>query len=178
MNAMIDVEALRLKQPWKAPLMQIGVVIFDESGVIQSEYEINIKQNTLPSWAESEADTVKFWEEQRLYPILQEKMRKGSFAKTAMSNLALIYKRHQCKTAWFAGPVYDQVMLEAYFDHFGISIPWGYSDCRDFRTIRKQYPDVLWDFPKNPNLHSALDDCRYQVDQLHHVSRLRGVTWK
>lgn len=176
-HAMIDVEALRLKQPWKAPLMQIGVVIFDESGLAYQEYEFNVDQETLPHWAEPEKGTVEFWHSQEMWPELVEKMQVGDSAEECMRLLSQVYEINCCEAAWFAGPTYDQVMLEAYFDHYGIAIPWRYNDSRDFRTIRKQHKELLESYPDNPRAHSATDDSRYQVARLRYITENTGIKW-
>lgn len=176
-HAMIDVEALRLNQPWIAPLMQMGIVIFDEEANQIQAYEINVEQSTLPEWATPEKSTQEFWEQQELWPDLQQKMVTGDSAEKAIKLLGEIYFRNCCEAAWFAGPTYDQVMLEAYFDHYGIKRPWKYNDSRDFRTIRKQYGSVLENFPDNPNLHSAMDDCMHQVARLRHITLATGFNW-
>ena len=176
-HAMIDVEALRLKQPWRAPLMQVGIVIFDEQANLIQAYEMNVDQSTLPNWVQAEVGTVEFWQQQKLWPELQEKMAAGDSAEKVMRMLRDIYEFNVCQSAWFAGPTYDQVMLEAYYDHYGIVFPWKYNDSRDFRTIRKQYKSVLEDFPENPNLHSAMDDCIHQVARLRHITQRTGFTW-
>lgn len=177
-HAMIDVEALRLKKPWIAPLMQIGIVIFDEKANVIQGYEIYLNQYELPGWAEPEQGTLEWWKGQDKWVELNRRIDEyGVDAHEAMVLLNNIYKESGCETAWFAGPQYDQVMLESYFDHFGIPYPWRYNDSRDFRTIRKQHKDVLEDFPDNPNMHLAMDDCLHQVARLRAITEKKGIEW-
>lgn len=171
-HAMIDVEALRLNQPWKAPLMEIGVVIFD--GYTSKEVDslrLLINQNNLPDWAEPEPDTVKWWQEQEYWPELRVALREhGKWPGHALQSMCNFLEKHEVKVVWFAGPQYDQVMLEAYLDHYRIPRPWQFNDVRDLRTIRKQWSEDA-DRVRSVRTghHNAVEDCRSQVAVLREI---------
>ena len=74
LKQVIDVEALRLNQPWLAPLMQIGIVIFDEHAEELSAVEIFIDQDSLPEWASPEPDTVTWWKSQEARAWLRSRL--------------------------------------------------------------------------------------------------------
>lgn len=179
-HAMIDVEALRLSKPWWAPLLEIGVVIFSDTGGVFEHRRILIDQSSLPSWADPEPDTVEFWKKQPYWPTLLADIEKyGMDAYEAMVLLKSFLEERKVEAFWFAGPQYDQVMLEAYFDDYCLDFPWKYNDSRDFRTIRKQYP-VMYRalLDKRKGNHQAVDDCLFQVSVLREISKASGIRWQ
>lgn len=177
-HAMIDVEALRLNKPWRAPLMELGIVVFTPQGEVVSTVRILIKKEGLPRWASVEKTTLDWWREQPYWKELQRDiMRLGVTAQQAMLNMCEVLAKHNVGPVWFAGPQYDQVMLEAYLADFGIPYPWQYNDSRDFRTIRKQYPKEYAAVPSS-RAHEALGDCLFQVKVLREIYNSTGISWK
>lgn len=178
-HAMIDVEALRLKKPWKAPLMEIGIVTFDDVGTVLSTKRILVKKEGLPKWASVEKATLDFWQEQPYWRELQRDiMRVGLPAMAAIIDLKAFLQYHRVEAFWFAGPQYDQVMLEAYFDEYKIEPNWRYNDSRDLRTIRKQHPAIYDPLIKaRTGSHQAVDDCLFQVSVLRGISEATGHRW-
>lgn len=177
-HAMIDVEALRLNKPWRAPLMEVGVVVFTPQGEVVDKLRILVKKEGLPRWASVEKTTLDWWREQDCWRELQrEIMRNGVSAHQAMLEMNSMLTRHNVGPVWFAGPQYDQVMLEAYLADFGIDPHWKYNDSRDFRTIRKQWPDQYASVV-NHGYHQAVEDCLFQVEVLRQIYLTTGVSWK
>lgn len=178
-HAMIDVEALRLKKPWRAPLLEIGVVIFDDIGNVLQTKRILVKKEGLPRWASVEPPTLAWWREQPYFRELQRDiMRLGVEARVAVTQLKDFLQHHRASAFWFAGPQYDQVMLEAYYDDFGIETAWQYNDTRDLRTIRKQYPAIYDPLVKNRKAcHEAVEDCLFQVSILREISKATDHRW-
>lgn len=180
-HAMVDVEALRLKQPWRAPLMSVGVVVFDEWANIQAKAELFVIPGSLPAWAEPEASTVEFWIGQEYYAELKRKaLVYGMPTLDILQWMKSFWLEWKIEATWFAGPTYDQVMLEAYFDHYHLENPWKYNDTRDFRTIRKQHPEISKPIyeDRQGTHHSALDDCLHQLRTLKAISDETGRGWQ
>lgn len=177
-HLMVDVEALRLNQPWKAPVMEIGLVRFNERGNISEETTLWVKPGTHPKWAETEQSTLEFWKAQPYWLLLQEAMMlRGGHCKHIIATVHKWASSVDC--VWFAGPTYDQVMLEAYFDYYDMERPWKYNNTRDFRTIRKQHPDIYEPLSKDrKGLHNALMDSRFQVGVLREISAARNIEWR
>lgn len=178
-HAMIDVEALRLNKPWKAPLMEVAAVIFDDMGNVLQSKRILVKKEGLPKWASVEKSTLDFWVAQPYWRELQrDTMRVGVRAIEAMIDLKAFLQVHQAGAFWFAGPQYDQVMLEAYYSEFKIAPAWRYNDTRDLRTIRKQHPAIYERLiNRRHGSHEALEDCLFQVSVLHDISVETGHRW-
>lgn len=177
-HLMVDVEALRLNQPWRAPLMEIGLVLFNEVGEIAEQAQLWIRPNSLPSWAEAEESTLEFWKSQAYWVRLQENlMLRSGLCKHVIATFHGWASK--ADAVWFAGPTYDQVMLEAYMDHYQMKRPWAHSDTRDFRTIRKQHDDIYrFELNQRKGHHNALEDCRFQVGVLREISKAKGVEWR
>lgn len=178
-HMMVDVEALRLKQPWLAPLMSVGMVVFNERGVVLATDELFVIPASLPSWTKPDDSTVKFWEGQEYWPTLKEQVLHGEPILDVIQGVATFHKVWDVEAVWFAGPTYDQVMLESYFDNLGADIPWRYNDTRDFRTIRKQYPDIYEPInaTREGTYHCALDDSLHQVRVLREIYNKTGRSW-
>jgi 3' exoribonuclease, RNase T-like len=178
-HAMIDVEALRLKKQWRAPLMEVGVVVFDDIGNVNQSKRILVKKEGLPRWASVEKTTLDWWRDQPYWEKLQHDIRRqGIEARNAITELKDFLQINQVEVVWFAGPQYDQVMLEAYFDDFGIDYPWRYNDTRDLRTIRKQHPAIYDPLVKARNgSHEAVEDCLFQVSILRAISKATNHRW-
>lgn len=176
-HAMIDVEALRLNKPFRAPLMEVGVVVFNDKGEVIESLRILVKKEGLPKWASVEKTTLDWWEEQDYWHELQRDiMRLGISAEQAMHDMNAFLEKHKVGPVWFAGPQYDQVMLEAYLAEFGIPYYWRYNDARDFRTIRKQYP-VEYETTPRGGVHEAVADCLFQVSVLRAIYVSTGRAW-
>lgn len=174
-HMMIDVEALRLKQPWWAPLMSVGMVVFNEQGTVLAQDELFVIPGSLPTWAEAEKSTIEFWESQPYWPELQKQLlTRGEPILDVLQGIATFHKVWNVEAVWFAGPTYDQIMLEYYFDGFTVDIPWRYNDTRDFRTIRKQHPDIYEPInaSREGTYHCALDDALHQVRVLREIQEV------
>lgn len=178
-HAFIDVEAFRLTKPWIAPLVNVAAVTFDEYGNVHSSIDLYVEPSQFPPWSQPEALTLAWWQAQDKWKDLMNRVHMlGDFPTEVMRKLAGFLKQEGVEAFWFAGPQYDQIILEAYFYNFDMEYPWKYNQVRDFRTIRKQHMDLLEDFPANPNAHLALDDCLYDVSRLKYISDNRGIAWK
>ena len=177
-HAMLDVEALRLAPAWQAPLMEVGVLFFDGTGYAGDGHTIWIDQKTMPAEFTPEESTVKWWEGEAYWPILKQSMESlGDPCEEAIRKLGEILK--QADVVWFAGPTYDQVMIEAYFDHFKMERPWKYNNTRDFRTIRKQHDDIYKEaFAARHGHHCAIEDCHFQVSVLRKIFEKTRVAWR
>lgn len=178
-HAMIDVEALRLNKPWKAPLMEVAAVIFDDLGNVIASKRILVKKEGMPKWASVEKSTLDFWVAQPYWRELQRDiMRVGVSAESAVLLLKNFLVENHAGAFWFAGPQYDQVMLEAYYSEFKIAPAWRYNDTRDLRTIRKQHPAIYESLiNRRHGSHEALEDCLFQVSVLHYISVETGHRW-
>ena len=167
-HMMIDVEALRLKQPWLAPLMSLGLVVFDSRGVVMFTEEIYVDSESWPDHMQAEQGTVDFWKGQEYYPTLLKLMaEKGQSVLDVLNRIRTIYIQWRVGPVWFAGPTYDQVMLEAYYHGFNQEAPWGFNKSRDFRTIRCQHPEIYQEMSTGrEGLHEALEDSLFQVSVL------------
>jgi hypothetical protein len=178
-HAFLDVEAFRLKKPWMAPLVNVAAVTFDEYANVHSSIDLYVEPSQFPVWSQPEASTLTWWQQQDKWKDLMNRVHMlGDFPSEVLKKLKGFLDSEGVEAFWFAGPQYDQIMLEAYFDGFDMEHPWKYNQARDFRTIRKQHMDLLESFPKNPNAHLALEDCLYDISRLRHITEQRGITWK
>jgi len=82
------------------------------------------------------------------------------------------------REVWMNSPAFDGVILETLFDQFDLDVPWHYRNLRDFRTLKmlalQKNPELV--LPETPkNLHDALVDCQWQMEQTHIYLAALGV---
>lgn len=176
-HAMIDIEAMGKDNVHKIPLMNIGVAIFDENGLVSSGIDIYVKQETLPRWATPEPETQEWWRQQKSWPLLQKRiLADGTSCKKALKKMMNFITENNCEGVWFNGPLYDAVCLEAYMKWYAIK-GWEYHQVRDFRTVRKQYSEILKKYPRGDTAHLGMDDAISQCSQLWFISQHTGHKW-
>lgn len=176
-NVMIDVEALRLKQPWKAPLMQVAAVVFDGEGNIKDEQVWYCKADELTEPFEADPQTVMWWEKQDYWEELKAGMSiNGKSAKKIIVELKHYLEFHKPTGVWFNHPTYDEILLNAYYEEFGVDKPWTHRMVRDMATLTAWIGRPQVTLPGDK--HNALYDCRYQVMCLKYAHNMTGYPLK
>jgi hypothetical protein len=64
--------------------------------------------------------------------------------------------------AWCCGLDFDFPILGFFFEHYGYHFPWKFYDQRDYRTIKKEFPDIVA-AEGNMMSHNALEDAKAQM---------------
>lgn len=64
--------------------------------------------------------------------------------------------------AWCCGLDFDFPILGFFFEHYGYHFPWKFYDQRDYRTIKKEFPDIVA-AEGNRMSHNALEDAKAQM---------------
>lgn len=180
-NLMVDVEALRLNQPWKAPLLQIGVAVFTPFGSVVYSGKIFINQDAQPIDVSPEASTVVWWNDPKRDKvwsnIVEQCETNGVDPEEALVWLNKVYEGFNCGSIWFAGPQYDKTILDNYSEICAVPPAWNYDDVRCFRTIRKQHPDVLENWNYDGYDHDAEHDALDQVARLRAITDKKEIVW-
>lgn len=178
-HMMVDLEALRLTQLHKAPLMNMGLVVFDENAEVISQADIYIHPELQPDWVEPEQGTLTFWMGQPSWDTLQENMfKEGVSPQQALIDMRRFYEQNRCDTVWFNGILYDGSILKTYHEKLGMIEPWRHFEIRDFKTIRQQYRDLLDEYHERKKVtHLGLQDSLDQVEMLRVISEQTKAQW-
>lgn len=164
-RAMVDLETLSTRDD--AAVIAIGVAIFDESSIIETQHwplqfhgiTGRIDGNTVAWWmAQSkEAQTATFGGER-------------VSTQTAAAQFAELMGRFQVQAIWANGPSFDVTILKAWWERTQ-QTPWPfkYNMPRDYRTIvelakNRGFTDAMYDAAKGMYVkHSAVDDAVAQA---------------
>lgn len=72
------------------------------------------------------------------------------------------------------GASFDLTILATAYKLAGLPVPWSFGRERCFRTIRNQYPSVVYDTNQRPGTHhNAVDDAEYQARHLFAIKESR-----
>ena len=158
-HLMVDIETLG-KGP-DSIILSLGAVTFIPAGEFALEDSIYYELNAELQNRTVEIDTVRWWMKQETAaPINGDVLLQDALIR--LNNFIAEYKP---KHFWANGSSFDFPILTHAYLAAGISIPWGYSDIKDYRTMRKLFRHVPM-IQKNPNEHHALDDAKYQAMHL------------
>jgi hypothetical protein len=155
-RCMIDIETLGTAND--AVIIQIGAVIFDENGMMETfESRMNVGSQENRS---ATASTLAFWfrQEVSLYDIIgDEDLEEG------LRGLKKFIKGKRIDEFWSKGS-FDFNLLENAYESYDIKLPWQFWMLREFRTVFKL--PIERDMPKNKELHNAMADAVHQAEEL------------
>lgn len=163
-NIMIDIETLSLKD--NAVVLSIGAQRFNTDGSLFDEGVIiypnvqeqvdkvrSVDYNTIKWWMNNSKEAInKTFVDTNKQTTLEESER-----------LLSAYLNYYDSIIWANGLLFDINILKNLFPYVFSNVKYG--NFRDYRTIVKMFPHLLTN--DNDVAHSALDDCRYQIDKLH-----------
>jgi len=168
MHLMIDLETMG-KRP-NAPIIAIGAVLFDRTGIESEFYRIVNLQSSVDAGAVIDASTVLWW-------MGQSDAARGEFTDggslltdALMSFTAFIEARAGIDTlqnldgVWGNGAAFDNVITSEAYLNCGLEVPWPFWVDRCYRTVKNIYPAVVMD--RQGELHNALADARSQAEHL------------
>lgn len=164
-DVMVDIETLGTKPG--SLILSIGAVRFDKDGLHKEFYRNVEALSSLMAGFTVDPDTVRFWNNQ---PFDTRAILFNSPVKIEHVLFHLTDFIHRDTRVWAKGPDFDLVMLQAAYEKIGERIPWSYRNTRDVRTILDigvragcHAPDL---FPPTIQKHSALEDAKYQANQV------------
>jgi hypothetical protein len=164
-HIMIDIETLDTKS--SAVFVSVGACRFTTS----TEEPIKDAFYERVDWASSfhvggrtvSMDTIQWWFKQS-NKARHEILQPGIILFECLKRLEAWISQFKNPVIWSAGS-FDINILEDAFEDQRISVPWKYSNVRDFRTIRKLVGQFV-EAPPNPNKHNALVDAIHQARYL------------
>lgn len=162
-NTMLDTETMSTAP--NGLLLSIGAVRFDENG-LKDEFKVNLDYGM--SVAEGvfhiESSTLDWWKQQPK-EILKAAMSNALPPKEALLEFVKWYRFNE---TWCKGASFDFPIMETYFRHYEIEIPWRFWQLNDYRTIAKLAKKSGFELvePNKVTSHDALDDAKKQTLEL------------
>lgn len=170
-NVMLDLETLG--QTAGCPILSIGAVFFDESG-IGAKFHRHIDLNaSLRKGFKVDSDTLLWWIDQSsdarkgvingqkdCYPIKQVLTEFAEFLEAGdvvSSNVKV----------WGNGASFDNALLASYYKEMNMQLPWKFWNDKCYRTVKSMYPKI--EMVRSGTHHNALDDAISQAKHLQDI---------
>ena len=166
-HIMLDLETLSVNP--NAVILQIGMCRFDPmTGDTGDEFEKTIDlDSSLRAGFDVDASTIQWWQHQ------EEKARLSVFNGDMAIETAMWETRYfisECPHIW-SHATFDFVLLMNHFRRFNIKPP-SYRSAHDIRTLIELAGGLEnMKYPKVGTTHTALDDCKYQVQYVSDLYR-------
>lgn len=164
---MVDLETLGTEPG--AAIASIGAVRFSVADGIGDEFSASVSLADCQAHGmRIDAETLSWWLNQPA--TARDQLHGGRGLEAALR--AFIDFASGASEVWANSPAFDAVILRDAADRVGLGLPWQYYQERDYRTLRETLS--TWpDREQSGTTHDALDDARYQADQL--VAALRAA---
>jgi hypothetical protein len=181
-HTMIDLETFALGT--RPAIVQVGVVVFDPSGVRAPESrEWNVTlQSSVLAGLDFDHGTAKWWKNQSA-----EARRSISGAawslETVLNNVSeFIFQLDAGHGIWAHGAAADVPWLDSAYSALGMKVPWDYRRVRDTRTLFWLAKALGWEpAPREGVAHTAaqdaLDQARDVVSALDHLRSRGSLPW-
>jgi len=155
---MIDLETLSTAK--NAVILSLAAGVFDPFGeVMGNSIYLGLDLNTqIELGGDIDGGTV-LW---HLDKERKDLPRPALPIELVLKQLAVFYKREDCRRIWSNGATFDIPIVEFYFKRLGLPFPWHYGDARDTRTA---YEIAGWDESptRSRATHDALEDVALQI---------------
>ena len=154
MRIAIDLETLGTTA--NAPVLSIGMVVFD-GGVIGARHEWfpNV-QEQLNAGAMPDASTILWWFHQDPEARGQQAEAKRQPVGSVLGEIGAVFARYDVDEVWGNGPSFDCMILAELFRRHGLAAPWDFWKERCMRTVLLRNPALDRVRPLIP--HCALSD--------------------
>lgn len=81
-------------------------------------------------------------------------------------------QRHADVRPWGNSNAFDLPKVATAYERAGMTVPWFWTNERDFRTVRHLYPTVEYDpSQKGDDAHNALADALFQINHLFAIKK-------
>lgn len=175
-HAMVDIETLGALPG--SVILSIGAVYFDDDGLGAEFYRTIDVFDSLLHGLTIDPATVSWWRGQT--PQAQAATRAPAALRTLTTALDEFdtfldgFSPAGSPCVWAKGPDFDLVLLQAAYTLLKRRLPWKYRDARDVRTAIDMAQGVA--FAEQTAKHHALEDAKYQAEQLRIVYKHLGLT--
>ena len=173
-HIMVDLETLGKTAGCK--IISIGAVEFDNTR-LGEEFYIEIERASQDKLFE-DPDTLAWWEKQDA--VVRDRLFTPSADHVPIADALTVFSEwiafvsDKDPVLWGNGAAFDNVILAAAYDAYGIKRPWEFWNDRCYRTMKASYPRIPLG-KRTGNLHNALDDAKTQADHLIEILARAGV---
>lgn len=165
MNKHITFDLETLGNSYNAPIVQIGAVKFEQSGVVTDTFECNINWNTLKKYEfEIDYSTVAWWMRQEEDAVKSVLNQEGAIdIKKALNKLRQWIGDLKEYNYW-SHATFDAVILANACRKVGIDVFIPFRQQRDIRTLNFLVGKV--EVKREGIAHTALDDAKFQANYI------------
>ncbi len=157
---MMDIETLDTIP--SAVILSIGACVIETS--VPKQYAVFYTEPSVASQGNrtQSLDAIAWWNTQGNAPV------NGTLSLLhALMDLRTYFEQLTTRPIiWCKGTDFDVAILDHAYKQVGLQVPWKYNDVRDFRTIKKVFPDRVDPNLTNEYPHNALEDAIFQARQL------------
>lgn len=163
MNISFDLETLGKTS--KAPIVQIGAVMFENDGKIIDTFSRTIEIEDLDKYdLEPDYSTILWWLNQDKEAINQVF---GSYCiktdlKTALNDFSKWLITQNKEDNFWSHATFDPPVLKANFKAVGLDLPIHYRSFKDLRTLKELANNPI--VKRDGTHHVAIDDAIYQKE--------------
>jgi len=160
---MIDLETLGTTAA--CPVISIGAVFFDQTGIKHKYYEILDVEQQIDQGRQVDGATIKWWMSQAnaAKTVFNENARDSKLILEKFVDFINMYSNKKAVKPWGNGSNFDITILDDLFSFYGMDTPWEFWNIRDLRTF-KEYVFDGGNVKRLGTHHNALDDAIYQAE--------------
>lgn len=177
-DLMIDTETAGL--PPTGALLSIGAVFFDlHTQTLGPTFNRTIHlASSVRHGGTMDASTVLWWLRQDAKA--QKAVAYGGepidLVLGDFSQWIAAHCRHEDVRPWGNGASFDLTIVGGAYKRLDMATPWHFTNERDFRTVRNQFPQVEYDpSQKGDDAHNALVDAIFQCEHLFKIKNRNRV---
>ena len=159
MRIAIDLETLG--NTANAPVLSIGLVVFDADGIVARHEWFPDAQEQLDAGALPDASTILWWFQQGEEARGQQVGAKRQQVMRVLGEVGAVFARYDADEVWGNGPSFDCTILAELFRRHGLAAPWDFWKERCMRTVLTCNPLAHRVLPMIP--HCALSDAEAQA---------------
>lgn len=159
MRIAIDLETLG--NTANAPVLSIGLVVFNDGGIVKGHEWFPDLQEQLNLGAMPDAATILWWFSQSPEARLSQVNSARDPVQQVLGEVGAVFARYDVGEVWGNGPSFDCTILAELFRRHGLAAPWDFWKERCVRTVLSLNPTRERVRPLIP--HCALSDAEAQA---------------
>jgi hypothetical protein len=173
-NMSLDLETLGTTP--RSVIFSIGCVAFDATGILSEYYSLISIRNSQSFRFRINPQTEAWWDDQPEEAKVE--LNRAWETPHTVYDVLDTFGEWVVETAgdrdnvvmWGNGADFDNVLLTAYYNVFGMDPPWKYTNNRCLRTLKNVFPG--FEPPRVGTLHNALDDAKHQAAWITNILKM------
>jgi len=161
-HLMLDFETLGTRPD--TAVLSLGAVIFNEKEILQTKYwEFDLANQLNSNQRSTTADTITWWLSQSKDAQKVFSPEKPTLLREFVTEFVDFLSPYPKLKVWGNGATFDVSIIEHILFQFKTIPPWKFWDHRCYRTEKTNFTQ---EFPFQGTKHNALDDAKYQANNL------------